>query len=58
MSGFSVSITDVLATTTTDVYGSPLCTQYETDLSSATFFLDDDGTPNPLVYADGAARGG
>ena len=57
MSGFSVSITDVLATTTTDVYGSPLCTQYETD-ANGNVLLNDDGTPNPLVFANGGSSGG
>ncbi len=49
MSGFSVQITDVLAQTTTDVYGSPLCTQYETD-ANGNILLNDDGTPNPISF--------
>ena len=51
MSGFSVQITDVLNPVTTDVYGNPLCTQYETD-PSGNVLLNDDGTPNPVVYRD------
>ena len=51
MSGFSVSISDVLAQTTTDVYGSPLCTQYETD-AQGNVLLNDDGTPNALKFGD------
>jgi uncharacterized repeat protein (TIGR01451 family) len=57
MSGFSIQITDVLAATTTDVYGSPLCTQYETDGNGNTL-LNDDGTPNPISFGDGGASGG
>ncbi len=57
MSGFSVHINDVLAETTTDVYGSPLCTQYETD-GNGNVLLNDDGSPNPLVFADGGSSGG
>ena len=58
MSGFSVSITDVLAPTTTDVYGNPLCTQYVLD-ANQNVVLNDDGTPNPIVFdgTDGAAGG-
>ena len=51
MSGFSVAINDVLAETTTDVYGNPLCTQYETD-ATGNVLLNDDGTPNPVVFGD------
>ena len=52
MSGFSVAITDVLgAIVTTDVYGNPLCTQYETD-PAGNVLLNDDGSPNPLVFGD------
>ncbi len=52
MSGFSVAITDVLgAIVTTDVYGNPLCTQYQTDQFGNTL-LNDDGTPNPLTFGD------
>ena len=57
MSGFSVHITDVLAETTTDVYGSPLCTQYET-APDGSVLLNDDGTPNPLVFPSGSALAG
>ncbi|HEY0518314.1 MAG TPA: hypothetical protein VGC84_02385, partial [Ilumatobacteraceae bacterium] len=57
MSGFSVSIKDVLADTTTDVYGNPLCTQYQTD-RFGNILLNDDGSPNPIVFADGGAAGG
>ena len=57
MSGFSVSVADVLATTTTDVYGNPLCTQYQLD-SAGNVALNDDGTPNPLVFPDGGVSGG
>ncbi|MEY2581779.1 MAG: large repetitive protein [Ilumatobacteraceae bacterium] len=58
MSGFSVHITDVLAETTTDVYGNPLCTQYEVD-NKGNVILNDDGTPNPIVFdgSNGAAGG-
>ncbi len=51
MSGFSVHINDVLAETTTDVYGNPLCTQYETD-ANGNVLLNNDGTPNPVVFND------
>lgn len=51
MSGFSVQITDVLNPVTTDVYGNPLCTRYETD-ASGNVLLNDDGTPNPVVFHD------
>ena len=52
MSGFSVAITDVLgAIVTTDVYGNPLCTQYETD-AVGRILLNKDGTPNPVVFND------
>ena len=57
MSGFSVSISDVLAKVTTDVYGYPLCTQYETD-NNGNVLLNNDGTPNPIVFSDGGATGG
>jgi uncharacterized repeat protein (TIGR01451 family) len=57
MSGFSVHIADVLGETTTDVYGSPLCTQYQTD-AFGNVLLNDDGTPNALVFGDGGASGG
>ncbi len=47
MSGFGVSIADVLDTTTTDVFGNALCTQYETD-GFGNVILGDDGSPIPL----------
>jgi uncharacterized repeat protein (TIGR01451 family) len=58
MSGFSVHINDVLAETTTDVYGNPLCTQYVLD-EDLNVVLNDDGTPNPIVFngVDGPAGG-
>ena len=57
LSGFSVAITDVLGMiVTTDVYGNPLCTQYETD-GSGNVLLNDDGTPNPLTFANGGSSG-
>ena len=57
MSGFSVHITDVLAETTTDVYGNPLCTQYET-APDGSVLINDDGTPNPLLFPSGSALAG
>ncbi|MEP7203436.1 MAG: hypothetical protein ABI894_12550 [Ilumatobacteraceae bacterium] len=57
LSGFSASVADVLGTTTTDVFGNPLCTQYQLD-SDNKVMLNDDGSPNPLVFADGGASGG
>ncbi len=51
MSGFSVQITDVLAAVTTDVYGNPLCTQYQTD-AAGKILLNGDGTPNPITFQD------
>ena len=57
MSGFSVAITDVLgAIVTTDVYGNPLCTQYETD-ANGNVLLNDDGSPNPVSFANGGTSG-
>ena len=57
MSGFSVSITDVLDTTTTDVFGNPLCTQYATDANDDVI-LGDDGSPTPLEFPDGSLSQG
>ncbi|MEY4025024.1 MAG: hypothetical protein RL438_537, partial [Actinomycetota bacterium] len=57
MSGFSVRINDVLGAVTADVYGNPLCTQYQTD-SNGNVLLNNDGTPNPIVYGDGGTTGG
>ena len=54
MAGFSVQITDVLATVTTDVYGNPLCTEYERD-ANGNIFLNTDGSPNPLAFGDPAS---
>ena len=56
MAGFTVQITDVLNPVTTDVYGNPLCTEYVTDANGNTV-LDGDGTPIPLVFANGGASG-
>ncbi len=56
MSGFTVSLADVLDTTTTDVFGNPLCTQYESDANG--IILNDDGSPNPVVFPDGGMTGG
>ncbi len=57
MSGFGVTISDVLDTTTTDVFGNALCTQYETD-NFGNVLLGDDGSPTPLMFPDGGATGG
>ncbi|MEI8068208.1 MAG: hypothetical protein WCH38_00190 [Actinomycetota bacterium] len=57
MSGFSVRINDVLGMVTADVYGNPLCTQYQTDGNGNVLF-NNDGTPNPIVYGDGGTTGG
>ena len=34
------------------MYGNPLCTQYQTD-EFGNILLNDDGTPNPIVFANG-----
>lgn len=57
MSGFSVRINDVLGMVTADVYGNPLCTQYQMD-ANGNVLLNNDGTPNPIVYGDGGTTGG
>ena len=56
MSGFTVHINDVIAETTTDVFGNPLCTQYAIDGDGNTM-LDDDGSPIPLSFGGGASGG-
>ncbi|MGB8859107.1 MAG: hypothetical protein WCC60_07625, partial [Ilumatobacteraceae bacterium] len=54
MSGFTVSIKDVLADVTTDVFGNPLCTAYvmvpATDTEPARVYLDEYGSPVPLTF--------
>ncbi|HEY7628158.1 MAG TPA: hypothetical protein VH761_13875, partial [Ilumatobacteraceae bacterium] len=57
MSGFSVAVSDVLDTTTTDVFGNPVCTQYVTD-GDGNVVLDEGGGPTPVVFPDGGATGG
>jgi len=57
MSGFTVQITDVLNPVTTDVYGNPLCTQYVED-ANHNVVLNGDGSPIPVMFADGGATGG
>jgi uncharacterized repeat protein (TIGR01451 family) len=56
MAGFVAHINDVLAEVTTDVYGNPLCTEYETDDAGKTI-LDPDGAPIPVVFANGGTSG-
>ena len=56
MSGFSVRINDVAGEVTADVYGNPLCTQYVTD-AAGNVLINNDGTPNPVVFNDGGTTG-
>ena len=58
MEGFTAHLGDVLAEVTTDVYGNPLCTEYETDLVTGNVRINGDGKPIPKVDASGGVSGG
>ncbi len=51
MAGFTAHISDVLGEVTTDYYGNPLCTTYETDSHGIVF---QDGSP--VIAAGSAGR--
>jgi uncharacterized repeat protein (TIGR01451 family) len=53
LAGFRAAITDSLGEVTTDAYGNPLCTEYETN-SSGAIILDADGAPTPIPGTGGS----
>jgi IPT/TIG domain len=57
VSGFVAHLNDVAGEVTVDVYGNPLCTEYEQDAAGRTLY-DGDGAPIPAVFSDGGASGG
>ena len=56
MSGFSAQLNDIAGEVAFDVYGNPLCTEYQTDVNGIIF--DADGSPLPAATASGGATGG
>ena len=57
MSGFSVHLNDIAGEVEFDVYGNPLCTEYETD-GNGRMIYDGDGAPIPVTLGNGGTTGG
>ncbi len=57
MSGFTAQISDIAGEVNFDVYGNPLCTEYQTNLAGEMLF-DGDGGPLPIVLGNSGATGG
>jgi len=52
LAGFHVVLSDRVGEVTTDWYGNPICTQYETD-SAGNMIFDADGSPIPVPGTGG-----
>lgn len=57
MSGFIVHLNDVAGEVEFDVYGNPLCTEYET-AGQGRMVFDGDGAPIPMTLDHGGTTGG
>ena len=53
MAGFRVSLNDIAGEITTDLFGNPLCTEYEKDPVTGEVLLDADGMPANIVKLGG-----
>ncbi|MCB9445415.1 MAG: hypothetical protein H6669_14405, partial [Ardenticatenaceae bacterium] len=53
LAGFTGHIADYLGEVTTDVFGNPLCTQYETDNTGQVILNAPDYTPTPIPGTGG-----
>jgi len=52
MAGFRVSLNDIAGEITTDLFGNPLCTEYEKD-TAGNVLVDEDGMPLNIVKIGG-----
>jgi len=57
MSGFTAHLNDILGEVAFDVFGNPLCTEYQTDNSGKILF-DANGSPEPASSATDGVTGG
>ena len=53
LAGFSGHINDYIGEVSTDVYGNPLCTEYERDGNNNIIFDSEDFTPTPIPGTGG-----
>lgn len=53
MAGFRVSLNDIAGEITTDLFGNPLCTEYETDPITGEVLVDGDGMPLAITKIGG-----
>jgi hypothetical protein len=53
MAGFRVSLNDIMGEITVDMFGNPLCTEYERDGVTGEILFDEDGAPIPIVGTGG-----
>ncbi|HSJ52480.1 MAG TPA: hypothetical protein VLC52_01935, partial [Anaerolineae bacterium] len=53
MAGFRVSLNDIAGEITTDLFGNPLCTEYEKDPVTGEVLVDADGMPLNIVQLGG-----
>jgi hypothetical protein len=56
LAGFEGQITDYLGLVTTDVFGNPMCTEYETDATGNVVLNPPDYTPTPIPGTGGACK--
>ena len=53
MAGFRVSLNDIAGEITADLFGNPLCTEYEKDPLTGEVLVDDDGMPLNITKIGG-----
>ena len=53
LAGFHVTLADRIGEVTTDWFGNPICTQYETDPGTGELLYDSEGSPIPIPGTGG-----